>query len=79
MIPMICAVSHERIVGRISTFGVRAQRFDCLVYPVGNWGLGGLGGISEEVGMAPEGCEGVMEATNRWRALRGEEPLIVTI
>ena len=36
-------------------------------------------GFLKKWGWSLRGCEGVLEATNRWRALRGEEPLAVKI
>lgn len=36
-------------------------------------------GFWKKWGWSLKGCEGVLEATNRWRALRGEEPMLVEI
>ncbi|TVY26175.1 hypothetical protein LHYA1_G005365 [Lachnellula hyalina] len=36
-------------------------------------------GFIEKWGWLLKGCKGVMEATNRWRALRGEEPVVIEI
>jgi hypothetical protein len=41
--------------------------------------MGSLGRVLKKWGWLLEGCEGVMEATNWWRASRGEEPLVVEI
>jgi len=46
------------------------------------WEIGGWEvseGFLKKWGWLLKGCEGVMEATNRWRALRGEEPLAIEI
>ena len=41
--------------------------------------MGDFGEVLAEVGVVFYGCEDVIEATNKWRTMRGEEPLSFTI